>query len=238
MLYVSSLYRALCWAKLHDMRYCISNASHCLLLSPFGQQQVFEEHPSSQRLKVLSINKWPFACRPTVGNYPLYVQKPIATQWLYSSAYGKNCEFCANSLFGYPWRCKREVLKHVLRSYGHLALLHQPCASPQYSRADTLSCCPWYDTWHGTLLSCAVAWVPFRSTAFTFQSAHVNYCLLSNKSNKFHLLFKANRSDKRELISSIINADECLPFAWLSLFHVQVAFLFFSSFFFFPSFFF
>lgn len=98
---------------------------------------------------------------------------------------------------------------------------------PQHSRADTLLCCLWYDTGHGTLLSHAVTRVPFRSTAFTSQSAHVNYCLLSNKSNKFHLLFKANRSDKRVLISSIINADECLPSAWLSLFHVQVAFLFF-----------
>lgn len=60
-------------------------------------KQVFEELSSSQRLKTLSVNKWSFACRPTVGNYPLYILKPTAIQWLHSSGYGKNCEFCAKT---------------------------------------------------------------------------------------------------------------------------------------------
>lgn len=52
---------------------------------------------------------------------------------------------------------------------------------------------------------------------------------ITNQTNS--LLFKANHNDKRELISTIMSTDWCLPFSWLSLFHIQVAFLFLFFFF-------
>lgn len=52
---------------------------------------------------------------------------------------------------------------------------------------------------------------------------------ITNQTNS--LLFRANHNDKRELISTIMSTDWCLPFSWLALFHIQVAFLFLFFFF-------
>lgn len=103
-----------------------------------------------------------------------------------------------------PWDAKAkisstETLKYVLKCDCHLRgrlpsclarrNLHHPLAGPWQSGVGNFSvllprlCLSWM--WCRTLLSHPVCRVPFRSTVFTSTSAHMNYCLLNNKSNKF-----------------------------------------------------
>lgn len=93
---LSLLYRTLCWAKLHEMHHCYLNVSQCLFLSLLSQQlqaqfvcqggmcteSAWKLQASFRRTLFIWTTEGVISkqvpCRPTVGNYPLYVLKPIA----------------------------------------------------------------------------------------------------------------------------------------------------------------
>lgn len=171
---------------------------------------VFKEHPSSESLKGLFFCG---QSDPLLVNqqwyYSIYSFKATAIPERHSSGCRQDCGFCVSwfchHLLLYPLRCKstalqyRDTLKYVLKCDCHLrgrlashpaqGNLHHPLAKPWQSRVGSLSelllvqCLSWM--WCRTLLSCTVSQVPFRSTVFTSTSAHMNYCLLNKKSNKF-----------------------------------------------------
>lgn len=158
------------WASwVSSSRHNLCGKEECAQKALRNFKQVFKELSSSERLKALSVNKW--LVDQQLEIIPCTFWNLLLTQWLHNNGCGKNCEFCANSLLGYPWWCKREVLKHVFRSYKHLALLHQPRARPpaQQGRHLAVLSLIWYRTWDFALPCC-------HSGAFQEHRIHLSEC--------------------------------------------------------------
>lgn len=131
------------------------------------------------------------------------------------------------------WDAKAKIfstgtLKYILKCHlgGRLAscpaqgTLHHLLAGPwQAGWGTSLCCCPGCvcPVCEAGLCSPALSVRCLSGALCSHLQVHIWITVYSITNQTNSLLFRANHNDKKELISTIMSTDWCLPFSWLSI---------------------